>query len=545
MISQTRIRHVKCGEEKPSCLRCRCTGRICDGYATEKKTQNPSVSTKSLAIRSHTSVNQRILPNPTTNLPGSDRERRSFHFYVQELGQDVSESLGIPSLHQLMYQLSHIDDAVREGIIALGALGERLLVNHLLTFDNAHANKIHGYALFQYGNALKHLHESLIYDPDRWAIQTLISCFLFTLFEFLQGNDIGARTHLSSGLKILHGSSVAQKANPSKCWNQRLALNFDSDLVTSSDNDLPLEHLKDLCSCGCGLSPGTHTETHQIDTLLAHVFPYEPIQPKFHHTHAKSANSANCEIFRAFTVMENAALSWLALDSWDTPLLAPIGVRKKEPACSDRFPSIADAADSLNCHVLQMRDLRRSFINGGHISSRFAPFIKAKQAELLAQLACWMRGMEDLRRRLGFLCTGESLQRVQVMRANYEFVYIFLHLFSYDQNPQDTLIALESHFKTIVSLGRSVLIDMDERTQKSQRLPSFIVPQAWRVRYPSTLFTFNEGIIQPLYFTAVKCQNSAIADEAIELLSSRPWRESAWDSSTMAKIAQRARAETD
>ena len=51
---------------------------------------------------------------------------------------------------------------------------------------------------------------------------------------------------------------------------------------------------------------------------------------------------------------------------------------------------------------------------------------------------------------------------------------------------------------------------------------------------------FKPAIIHPLYFTAVKCRDGNTCWEAISLLSSRPWREGAWDSAAMAKIAERA-----
>ena len=53
------------------------------------------------------------------------------------------------------------------------------------------------------------------------------------------------------------------------------------------------------------------------------------------------------------------------------------------------------------------------------------------------------------------------------------------------------------------------------------------------------MFAFVSGVIQPLHMVADKCCDNSICVEAIELLEERPWREGAWDSAVMAKIARR------
>lgn len=45
---------------------------------------------------------------------------------------------------------------------------------------------------------------------------------------------------------------------------------------------------------------------------------------------------------------------------------------------------------------------------------------------------------------------------------------------------------------------------------------------------------FHEGIIYPLFFTAVKCENAAIRGQAISLLVTSPWQEGPWHSARVA-----------
>lgn len=53
------------------------------------------------------------------------------------------------------------------------------------------------------------------------------------------------------------------------------------------------------------------------------------------------------------------------------------------------------------------------------------------------------------------------------------------------------------------------------------------------------MFSFYTGIIQPLYVIAIHCRNLSVCREAVSLLSTSPWREGAWDSASMARIAER------
>lgn len=56
--------------------------------------------------------------------------------------------------------------------------------------------------------------------------------------------------------------------------------------------------------------------------------------------------------------------------------------------------------------------------------------------------------------------------------------------------------------------------------------------------YASSPFAFTIGIIHPLYMTALNCADAPMSQEALDLLASRHWKEGAWDSLVMARIAR-------
>ena len=56
--------------------------------------------------------------------------------------------------------------------------------------------------------------------------------------------------------------------------------------------------------------------------------------------------------------------------------------------------------------------------------------------------------------------------------------------------------------------------------------------------YVNSPFAFPFGIIHPLYITALNCIDPSVCQEALDILTSRHWKEGAWDSLVMANIAR-------
>lgn len=58
------------------------------------------------------------------------------------------------------------------------------------------------------------------------------------------------------------------------------------------------------------------------------------------------------------------------------------------------------------------------------------------------------------------------------------------------------------------------------------------------------LFTITTGVIRALYYTAIHSANDETSRKAIELLNGSSWREAAWESMTIARIAPKRRFTT-
>ena len=410
-----------------------------------------------------------MIPGPIISLTGTDKERRSFAFFCYQTGQQLSTALNITHTYQLILQASHCDEAVRSAVIALGSIGERLSINNVLTLDNEQANLCHDFARLQYYRSLKRLRERISNDSEGSANLAIILCFLFTVFEFLQGNDAGSLIHLRSGLNILrrdHGS----------------------------------------------LSTGIQTVSPDQD-LSKH------------------------EILKIFSVMDMQATVWLGLKAFEAPIMIQLDGPGDAPAHLDLFSTLEEASESLNYQINCTHHFRRlaAAYDGAESPKQVSPKMHAKREKLIEQLMKWPVSLESLTEKIQGEIDAETLQRIAVLKMNYE-THLILLTASLRPHDQQIYADHESEFCHIVNLAKSIVGPTDDLgTLGVQHIVAADNTHANR----APMFAFYAGAIQPLYFTAIKCHNLKICREAITLLSSSPWREGAWDSATMARIAAR------
>ena len=197
-----RIRHVKCDEEKPSCLQCRKTGRTCDGY-------EHTVSAAKVHSKSHPGT----LASPpisslyriSTRLPANEDELRSFDFFQSSMGPYVFDSFNLNVIDKVIMQLSVSDDTIKHALIALGSLGEQFAKHGSQSPKVLDDEKRLHFARLQNFTAIQRLRKKLSHNEHLSIELALICCFLFVIFDFLLGDDVSSYAHLKAGLNILRG----------------------------------------------------------------------------------------------------------------------------------------------------------------------------------------------------------------------------------------------------------------------------------------------------------------------------------------------------
>ncbi|RAL09603.1 Zn(II)2Cys6 transcription factor domain-containing protein [Aspergillus homomorphus CBS 101889] len=140
-------RRVKCDEQKPACLQCLTTQRICEGYSNVSQ---------ALSTANHL----------------ADEDRRAFAFFHSRTVHSIFGEQDASDWITIFLQRGHADSAVRHGLTALASL-----------------------------------HESPLGSPGCYVLApdvTMILCILFVCFEQLRNEDDACVVYLTAGLKLIY-----------------------------------------------------------------------------------------------------------------------------------------------------------------------------------------------------------------------------------------------------------------------------------------------------------------------------------------------------
>ncbi|SPO05476.1 uncharacterized protein DNG_08163 [Cephalotrichum gorgonifer] len=203
-----KIRKVKCGEERPECLRCVKAGRTCDGYLDAAATS--SSRGKALAIRGSRQASRASTPSivnvslPPWMAEAEPRETRAFDYYIRRVAPILSSELDSHFWAGLVPRLCQAEPAVRHAVISLGAL-YRAVDDSESKMSATLGAPDTNFAVMAYNKAISSL---LSLDAGRTSGQEptviyLLTCILFVCIEFLQGNEKSSHAHIQQGRQLL------------------------------------------------------------------------------------------------------------------------------------------------------------------------------------------------------------------------------------------------------------------------------------------------------------------------------------------------------
>ncbi|KAF7548855.1 hypothetical protein G7Z17_g6796 [Cylindrodendrum hubeiense] len=194
--STCRIRHVKCDETRPSCVKCVKAGWKCDGYPSQSGA--PANSSQSLVTTTATKPLNITTYSIPFRIPGSQKDRQIIHYFCVQGASDISGFLSSEFWSQTVLQDSYREPVVRQALVALSSL-------HLdyVTADSAGTEVAGPETLHQYGRALRALQKRLATPSNDASRVALICCVLFYCFESTVGNAEAAVRHLQNGLQVL------------------------------------------------------------------------------------------------------------------------------------------------------------------------------------------------------------------------------------------------------------------------------------------------------------------------------------------------------
>ncbi|KAJ0421420.1 hypothetical protein BJY00DRAFT_312028 [Aspergillus carlsbadensis] len=210
-----KTRRVKCGEEKPSCLRCSSTGRKCEYDARANARLGTYSSASASTVVSLLEFDKPRSPGSSSSSPSSGsssnsvwRERRAFAYYFQHAASFVG-GLDADFWSSVVPQVCRIEPAVWDAIIALSAMFETHEDSHSYTTSSSNNNspslsltENRRDALAWYSRAVSAVRLRIERGFGDVFIG-LISCVLFICIEALQGSTEEAIRLYAQGVQLI------------------------------------------------------------------------------------------------------------------------------------------------------------------------------------------------------------------------------------------------------------------------------------------------------------------------------------------------------
>ncbi|RGP67662.1 hypothetical protein FSPOR_5850 [Fusarium sporotrichioides] len=191
-------RHKKCGEEKPTCLRCKAGGYVCDGYETKKAA--PSVKSRTGPLPLLAAKRPLVASTPRRPLiEGNAMESNYYtYFFSNIIGYlEISPSLNKDFWSKALLAPSQSNVCIRHAVLALGAT----YYQYAAGIGQPSTGSLDRFILWHYNESISKLAYSHGTTQDISAILTC--CILFIILESLRGDFEEAIRHLESGIKIL------------------------------------------------------------------------------------------------------------------------------------------------------------------------------------------------------------------------------------------------------------------------------------------------------------------------------------------------------
>lgn len=235
-----------------------------------------------------------------------------------------------------------------------------------------------------------------------------------------------------------------------------------------------------------------------------------------------------------FSVMDLHAAIWLGSLPQFPPLLPQLSNGGPE---LDEMPraSLDDVSYRLNCQVVRAHVFHHKHTScpkSTALDTRIPFHVQAEKQRLLYELEQWPSALTACLLTMPPLTPHES-RRITLMRMNYKSLYITLSAMLCPASP--------SLYAAFTRLFTQILADATSLFEYSDRQSLLCAVAANCKEYvplKMPLFAFVVGAIQPLYLTATRCVDPRMCEQAVRMLEQEPWREGAWNSIVMARLAR-------
>jgi hypothetical protein len=198
-----KIRRVKCGEERPSCLRCSSTGRKCDGYIEDRRTTSEYLFNDGHVIE--------ISACPAAYFDIEATEMEAFEFFICRVLPGFSGAVNHGFWCQVLPQLSRVDKIIWNAVSTMAQLIRYPQFDHRwittgIEPSTRDIDRNHQKAIVWYNASITDLRSRMKCGASGTGF-LLVTCLLYTIIECLQDNH-GEALKLFQQAMALAGRSV-------------------------------------------------------------------------------------------------------------------------------------------------------------------------------------------------------------------------------------------------------------------------------------------------------------------------------------------------
>ncbi|WXC60749.1 hypothetical protein SNK03_006632 [Fusarium graminearum] len=208
-----KIRHLKCDETKPECLRCVKDKRTCDGYEAPKryKPRKKKKHQDDAPVVRQTQTSSRLLvPAGSPGTFGPPIELDLFHHFRTCTIAELTSSLNATSIwHTYVLPLSHEFESIKSAIGALGGAHKAFkLQTQTDSLTQSLAQSYELASIKQYNNAIQ-IMKQYMESPERNLQVVLTCCLIFICIESLYGRYMNVTRHLEAAFSLLNHDHIS------------------------------------------------------------------------------------------------------------------------------------------------------------------------------------------------------------------------------------------------------------------------------------------------------------------------------------------------
>ncbi|TAQ87968.1 hypothetical protein B7494_g3728 [Chlorociboria aeruginascens] len=517
------IRHVKCDERKPACVRCENFGvGFCDGYDTgaTRPVQTPAQPPEQrLILPKARPIIRKDSPARGPNVQNFENheEYRYFLLYIEDIAPHLS-LFNSSVWKSLLLQASHDKPFIRHAVVALSALTRTFQNRQLRRFPPTMTNgsmtsnnpvttgmiewntdpdtntpiRSDQYVRVHYDKFLEGIRKHISEVPGEEGRRiALIACLLVICIENMQFHHQTSHIHTRTGVEIMH-EFMKETTQTGKSRNE--------GIVSPAPQILEDELVQQF---------------GRLEIVSLAIFDLRTVED---HARLKRDGEGGMKNMPAvFTRIEEARLflelitrrsyhfmaDAIAVGVVDAP---PEILDFKDPESKSKEPGTAGSTPG-------------SFNGGKSVPKDEKDALEIEQSVYMSEIHRWSKSFDPL-----FKTATRNISVTDSLRAlllKIHSLALQIKLLGHLSTTEMIFDGMTKPFSQIVSLSKAV----------------FKHPDSEKV-FGEGSFIFDMGLIYPLLTVAISCRDRAIRRDAIALLRTRPWREANWGSLSGADIAQ-------